>query len=444
MAVLARVVLGLVVGALPEAARAQLQAGAAAVELALPTGVPLAGYSARRSALPDVFGQHEYAHYFPPNAGKRDGEEIRAKALVLERSGAKLVFVSLDAVGVDAPLRELVTSQLALPPLSIPAESVMISATHTHSGPGALSANHFLEYAATDRIHPPFRALYAAQVVAAVASAAGSLAPAELVHLTVDAPGLHENRSRDPSHGDHRLSVLAVRNESTGSWIGALLNFAVHGTAHRDGNDRLSADYPGAMERAFAKAMGAAVPGTFPVVFLNGAEGDVIPSSKPADMQFDLNTFASAQWSAWMSAPPAALPDVEWKVASLDVPIGRPFMYLRSELKPFEDVFPFSRLGIELETYFPTVARIWSIALGSLRFLTIPGEATTDVGLELRAVAEQIGISSVWILGLTNDHLGYFASRADWRVAEYESGGSVYGAYGSRRLVNGHLHLLRP
>ena len=103
-----------------------------------------------------------------------------------------------------------------------------------------------------------------------------------------------------------------------------------------------------------------------------------------------------------------------------------------------------SRLGIELETYFRDKVEIWSISLAGIRFMTIPGEATTDVGLELRAAAQQIGISSVWILGLTNDHVGYFTSRADWKLAEYESSGSVYGAYGSRRLVNGHLHLLRP
>ena len=46
----------------------------------------------------------------------------------------------------------------------------------------------------------------------------------------------------------------------------------MHGTAHRDTNDLLSVDYPGALERAFAKAMGAADPAKLPVLFLNGAE----------------------------------------------------------------------------------------------------------------------------------------------------------------------------
>jgi hypothetical protein len=446
MTLFARVLLGLVLvaGAAPEAARAQLQAGAAVRTLTLPEGVPLAGYSGRRAALPDVLGQHDHAHYFPPCGGGHDGQEIRAKALVLARpSVPKLVFVSLDTVGVDAPLRKLITDSLELPPLSLAADHVLISATHTHSGPGALTENHFLEYAATDRIHEGFRDDFASQVVGVVKEAVQNLAAAELFHFAVNAPSLHTNRSRDPGHGDHRLSVLAARNAS-GSWIGALVNFAVHGTAHRDDNNRLSADFPGAMERAFAKAMGAAVPGQFPVVFLNGAEGDVIPTSKPPTMQADLDAFASTQWGAWTSAAPAPLPDAAWKVATLDVPVGRPFMYLRSELKPLQEVFPFSRLGIELATYFPAVAKIWSIRLGDLRFMTIPGEPTTDLGLELRGAAEEIGITSAWILGLTNDHLGYFTSRADWKVAEYESGASVYGAYASRRLVNGHLHLLRP
>jgi hypothetical protein len=75
MTALARLALGavLVLGAVPGAAQVQLQAGAAVAQLVLPEGVPLAGYSGRRAPLPDVLGQHPYAHYFPPCAGGRDG-----------------------------------------------------------------------------------------------------------------------------------------------------------------------------------------------------------------------------------------------------------------------------------------------------------------------------------------------------------------------------------
>jgi hypothetical protein len=118
-------------------------------------------------------------------------------------------------------------------------------------------------------------------------------------------------------------------------------------------------------------------------------------------------------------------------------------MYLRSELKPFHEMFPFSRLGIELQTYNPTQVKIWSIGLADLRFMTIPGEPTTEVGLALRAAANHFGVPNPWILGLTNDHVGYFTSRTDWDLATYESAGTVYGRDGARRLVNAHICLLR-
>ena len=170
-------------GALPVAAQVQLQAGAAVAQITLPEGVPLAGYSARRAPLPDVLDLYPVRALLPALRGRDRGEEIRAKAVVLERSGVKLVFVSLDTVGVDAELRELITEELALPPLSFGANDVMISATHTHSGPGALTANHFLEYAATDRLHEDFRASFVTQVATLVEDAVTSRRLRQLVRL---------------------------------------------------------------------------------------------------------------------------------------------------------------------------------------------------------------------------------------------------------------------
>ena len=56
----------------------------------------------------------------------------------------------------------------------------------------------------------------------------------------------------------------------------------------------------------------------------------MIPTSKPATMQSDLDAFASAQWSVWQSPAPTPLPVDAWRVDPLEVKLGRPFMYLRS------------------------------------------------------------------------------------------------------------------
>ena len=430
------------------AAQASYQVGTAVAKLSLPVGVPLAGYSNRRT-FPDVLGLHPYAHYFRPSTGGAwDNEDLRVKALVLELSGKKLLFVSLDIAGIERALRgEILVkiNDVVSPDLS--EHQVMISATHTHSGPGALSGNHFIEFAATDRLHTGVRDPFVAQVATTALAALGNLRPVDLFHFTKDMPQLHMNRARttNPTHGDHRLSVLAARDKATHAWVGALVNFAVHGTAHQDANDRPSADYPGAIERALATAMGAA-PATFPVLFLNGAEGDVKPTKGPGAMQGYLTPEIGAVASSWWgsAAPtPVPLPVAAWTTEWLDLELGNPFYHLRTELKPLQDVIPFSWLGMELLTYQPTQGRIWSIALGDIRFMTVPGEPTTDVGLELRKAAQHYGFPNTWILGLTNDHLGYFTSGTDWDLAEQEAAASVYGPYGSRRLVNGHICLLR-
>jgi hypothetical protein len=436
----------------PAPAAAQLRVGAGVEPLDLPEGVPLAGYSKRRT-FPDVLDVHPYAHYFPPSEGTIPGEEVRAKALVLDDGTKQLFFVSLDLVGIEAELREKIVDGIAglvtSPPLV--RDAVIVSATHTHSGPGALSGNHFLEFAATDRLHADVRTRVVKSAVLAVSKALGNLQAAELLHFTTDAWQLHLNRRRDPKLTDPRLSLLAARAPGGGAWIGALLNFAVHGTAHDEDNNRLSADYPGALERAFTEAIraqtlaaGIMQANPPPVLFLNGAEGDLTPAYEPDAMSSELLTYATATWAAWSASPPPPLAPAAWEIETLDVPLGTPFLYLRSQLKPFHDVFPFSHLGIELATYNPSQAKIWSIALAGLRLMSIPGEATADVGLELRKVAKAHGHPEAWVLGLTNDHLGYFASRDHWGLATYESGSSAYGSHGWRRLVNGHHHLLGP
>lgn len=419
------------------AAQSVLEAGAVARKLALPEDVPLAGYSERRG-MPDVLGQYEHAHYFPPRQGQHAGEEIRAKALVLKLGSQRFAFVSLDLVGVDRRLRKRIVEALA--PAGFGRDDVLISATHTHSGPGALSANHFFEFLATDRIHRRMRKEFVAQVVALVGAANNALTPAHLFATEFDGQALHKNRNGPAPDDDHVLSLLAVGESASGPpWIGALVNFGVHGTAHDETNNALSADFPGKLERAFATAMGASDPGSFPVLFLNGAEGDQAP--RPAA---DVTGFATAAFGGWLALGPAPLTVTPWEMRSCSVRLGRPFLYLRSQLKPLHSLWPFSRLGIELETYFPRRVQIRSLSLAGLRFMTFPGEPVSKLGRELRQKAAQLGIQRAWILGLTDDHLGYFVSGSQWKEASYDSFGAVYGPSGARRLVNGHVCLLRP
>src|SRR5262249_25824007 len=110
-------------------------AGAGRAPLTVPDGTPLAGYGgfARRLIVPDVLDRYPHTFWFKP--GKRDGESLAARALVLERDGTRVVWVAVDMIAVDRAFTETVASRLlragARPGVLI------LSASHTHSGPGA-------------------------------------------------------------------------------------------------------------------------------------------------------------------------------------------------------------------------------------------------------------------------------------------------------------------
>jgi hypothetical protein len=93
----------------------QLKVGAASVKITPPLGTPLAGYYNERGA--------EKIH-----------DDLYAKTLVVENDGTKVAIVSCDLVGIPAYIVEDVRS-IVEKSTGIPGSHVMVSATHSHTGP---------------------------------------------------------------------------------------------------------------------------------------------------------------------------------------------------------------------------------------------------------------------------------------------------------------------
>jgi hypothetical protein len=99
----------------------EFKVGAAQVDITPGTGAPMAGY-----------------YSFRPVEGALD--PLYAKAIVVEQDGSRAAFVVLDLVTTTDTLvsaaRRLIQERCELPP-----ERVMISATHTHTGPALPRGN---------------------------------------------------------------------------------------------------------------------------------------------------------------------------------------------------------------------------------------------------------------------------------------------------------------
>ena len=220
-----------------------------------------------------------------PRMGIHD--PLRVRAGVILTDDAALALVGADAVSLKTEdvtrAREMAA---ALSP--IPADGIIIAASHVHTGG---SANDVLGTASD----PLYREQIVRQIATAVAEAARRAVPAEIASASGRAEGLAGNRrwkTADGSQATHadpsaegvieragpedpEVLLLAARAADDGRILGFVSNFACRVTIM--GGPLFAAAYPGAWSDAMEAATGA------PLVFLNGAMGDVTQVNKQLD-----------------------------------------------------------------------------------------------------------------------------------------------------------------
>lgn len=217
-----------------------------------------------------------------------------ARAFVLESpcNGRRLAFVSVDVGLLTQAVTQRVLARLRERSGDrYDAANVILSATHTHSGPGGYS--HYMLYNLTTLGYSgeSFAAV-ADGIVDALAQADATLAPARL-RLAVGAlRGAAINRSppayaRNPAaererYGDDTdvtMTVLRV-DAADGTPRGMISWFPVHATSMGNDNHLISGDNKGYAAYLFERQLGGGpdVPGGFVAAFAQSHEADVSPN----------------------------------------------------------------------------------------------------------------------------------------------------------------------
>jgi hypothetical protein len=317
---------------------------------------------------------------------------------------------------------------------------VLLSATHTHNGPGTLSRSWFWNLVTMDRFRPEILEGFVEKVGEAVDAAVASLAPARLLTVRFEAGGVQANRRLRPGDFDPRANLLVARGED-GVWRGGIVHLALHGTSLPTDDLAFSADVPGRIEAALEARFAAANPPGAPpatVLFVNGAEGDVIPSVPGAEAMQALADRVGDQAAFAMTR----LRPVEpvWRLRHADLALGRAHVNVAGCLSPEQRPTFGSRLLGWLPLALPRLpqeTRLSALRLGDLVMFSWPGEPTTALGRALDALHP-----GAWTLGLTNDHLSYFTAPAEYAEGGYEACATLYGAEAGLRIVERHRELL--
>jgi neutral ceramidase len=224
-----------------------------------------------------------YPHVERYSTGVHD--PLLASALILESGGSYAAFVTCDIIFVDKDLVASARARIAAA-TDLRAADVLISATHTHSGP------HTVDHVSNegDPIVPKasvaYRKRLEAGIVEAAVTAFGRLAPARASFAVADATGVGTNRRSVDGPADPDVPVLLVETPA-GEPVAGMIVCSMHPTVLHEDSTLVSADFPG-YARSFLKRhrLGSSTP----VLYHTGPAGNQSPRHVTK-----ANTFAEAE-----------------------------------------------------------------------------------------------------------------------------------------------------
>ena len=448
------VMLTLLVVARPVGA-GELRAGAAAVRITPASGTPMAGYYSARAA---------------------DGvyDDLFAKALVLEQDGSKVAMVVCDLISMPRPVtddaRRLIRQSTGLSP-----DRVMVSATHTHTGPvlPTGSSRDPSEEGAVDTARryvqtlPELIARSVNEANAALRPARASVGVGRQERLGFNRrffmkdgtvgwnPGKNNPQIVRPA-GPIDPEVPVVYFETPdGKPIATYVNFAMH--LDTVGGQRISADYPHTLSALLARFKGPEMV----TVFSIGTAGDInhidVNSSDaqkgPGEARRIGTQLAGEVLKTYERMRPVdtAAPRARSEIVKLDLPpiakqdveTARTVAVNFDKDAPsfLERVHAYKVLDVAARQGHPLDAEVQVFTLGDeLAFVALPGEIFVELGL---AVKKASPFRHTIIAELANGSVGYVPTKRAYAEGNYEPVSARCAAGSGERIVETAVKLLK-
>jgi hypothetical protein len=410
----------------------ELRVGAAAVPITPEPGTPMAGYYSTRLA-----------------EGVED--DLFAKAIVVEQDGAKVATVVCDLISMPRAVAED-ARRLIEKSTGISGERVMVSATHTHTGPTLPtgSARDPSEEGAADAAKRYVDTL-PARIARSVSAANAALRPAKVSvgvgreeHLSFNRryfmkdgtvgwnPGKKNPRVVKPA-GPIDPEVPVVYFETPdGRPIATYVNFAMH--LDTVGGLKVSADYPFTLAAILAKLKGPDMVTLFSI----GTAGDInhidVSGADPQKGNGEAARIGTVlageviKTYARLTPITTAAPRVRREVLALPLAPIRPedvepamntaVRFGKNEPTFLERVNAYKVIDVHARQGRPLEAEVQVMALGpDLAFVALPGEIFVELGLHVK---QNSPFRHTVIAELANGSVGYVPTRRAFAEGNYE------------------------
>ncbi len=225
-----------------------------------------------------------YPHVERFSTGVHDA--LLSSALHLSDGQTEVLFIANDVIYIPKAVVRNVRRRIA-GATSVPADHIMVAATHTHSGPMTVDCLISEADPVVPETDPDYVRFMEERIVAAGIRAHQSARPAEVGLAVADGSGVGTNR-RDPSGpADPNVPVLAVRSADNQSPIALMLVCSMHPTVLHEDSTLVSGDFP-AMARQYLQQ--TVLGPHCPILHHTGPCGNQSPRHRTK-----ANTFAEAQ-----------------------------------------------------------------------------------------------------------------------------------------------------
>jgi len=419
-------------------AETKLKAGIAIANITPPVGVDMTGFGGRPSG---AIGIHD---------------DIFAKALALDDGNSQLIIVTSDLLSLDFDLvqriRDLIETNLNIPP-----ENVMLSSSHTHSGPATITLRGL------GKRDEDYVDVVVKKIAGAAQEAYSKGMDAKLgFGRTQVQIGVNRRQKRDDGNMVLGINpdgpvapyvdVVRVDNEA-GKPMAIFFSHAAHPVVLGGSNLLISADYPGyAMQvveqiesgsvamfgqgccgninsnpvgRTFEDArrlgtiLGAAVIGESEQI---DTSGDIILQSLSKIIDLPL------QEPLGVSEAEVLVEQYQQELADLkEQGEGRPHTYMaQAMLEWAQDML---KLAKEPKPYTQTF-EIQVMQIGNVVIVALTGEVFVELALEIE---ERSSYQQTIVLGYTNGCIGYVPNEEAYPHGGYEISGA-YRYYGTLML----------
>jgi neutral ceramidase len=441
------------------AVTAATRVGVATVDITPPLGIPLAGYYHARGADSVL-------------------DPLLSKAMVIEQGGERVALVVLDIISVTRSLTDQARADIEKA-TGLRGASVMISATHAHTGPElAQRGKRSDEMGGQSQLAVEYTRRLPELIAESVRLANERLQPASLSRARGRCEHLAYNRRyymRDGTVGwnpgklnpnivmpagptDPEVGILLAEIPNAtgpGQSIATYVNFAMH--PDTTGGSKISADWPGALSRVMSGYHGT----NHVTLVANGTCGNLNnfdffwkwPNSGPFEQNRIAAILGATVFQAYKELQPLPEGSLRARSGIVELPLpeitAQQVEAAKQILANTKDdrganfmnlVRAYRTLNIESLGGRPHRAEVQVIALGKeVAWVGLPGEVFVELGL---AIKKRSPFPQTLVIELANDNLGYIPDRRSYAEGNYEPESSRCAAGSGEKLVDNAVRLL--